>query len=66
MGEGAFTIPVEKFTLMSIYELWRKGLWENGDHKAGQKTGLSSQNAATLANLDMGHPPEIYIPKVFI
>ena len=48
-----------KFTLI-IYALWRKGLWENGDQKAGQKVGLSSQNTATLANLDMGHPPEIY------
>ncbi len=49
-----------KFTLISIYELWRKGLWKNCDQNAGQKEGLSSQNTASLANLDMGHQPEIY------
>ncbi len=49
-----------KFTFMSISELWRKGLWKNGDPKAGQKAGLSSQNRANLANLDMGHQPEKY------
>ncbi len=55
-GKALSRSQLTKFTLMSIYELWCKGLWENGD----QKAGLSSQNTANLANLDMGHLPEIY------
>ena len=51
-----------KFTLMSIYELWRKGLCKNGDQKAGQKAGLvSSRNMANNSQWVMGHPPEIHL-----
>ena len=61
-GKALSRSQLTKFTLMSIYELWRKGLWENGD----QKAGLSSQNTANLANLDMGHPPEIYSYGIYL
>ncbi len=35
---------------------------QNGE----QKAGLSSQNTAKLANLDMGHPPESSLGIIFL
>ncbi len=33
---------------------------------ATRKRGPLSQNAATLANLDMGHPPEMFSQGIYL
>ncbi len=49
---------------VAIYKLWHKGIQDYRYCKinkmAASKRGLSSQNMVKLANLEIGHPPDIY------
>ena len=52
-NSGRISLPQSQ-----AYRDTRLQILEN-EQNGGQKADLSSQNALKLANLDMGHPPEI-------
>ncbi len=68
MEDRNFATPVHKVKLAIkqtlAASLWHKGIqnyrfWKM-DKMVATKQGLSSQNAAKLANLIIGHPPVIF------